>query len=89
MSNFEPDRPIDRETHRPWYSVFGGNRGRCPRCGNAWVTYVRRREPDTGCQCCTCCAGLFLWLPLLLIVPFLSRESLVRHCNNCGWEWPA
>lgn len=40
-------------------------------------------------QCLTCCAGCQLYLPLLFVVPFLRKDYVDHHCNNCGHEWPA
>ena len=86
---YDNEPPFERPVSRPWFDTLRASAGHCPNCGSADTIFIRRSEPETGCQCLTCCAGCLLYLPLLLIVPFLRRDYLARHCNHCGYEWPA
>lgn len=90
LAERERQRQQEERRKQAVYSADTGM-GQCQQCGSR---NIREFTEDVGggvgglqeTACCLSC----LFLPLLLVVPFLGRRPVYethRRCSNCGHQW--
>jgi hypothetical protein len=66
--------------------------GACPQCHSRNVVQrlIQTDPADHRAQVGACCVGAFIFWPLLLAAPFMSkpaRREPYRQCAYCGHSW--